>query len=158
MNAEARELTDLFATSSLGAPEKAVGFVLWRVLHRYVREIDHALAPLDLTHLQFTTLTMAAWLARSGEPVTQAALARHGDISTMQVSHMLKALEGKAMVTRPRSEKDVRSKEIRVTTTGVAVLREALPVAIEVQRRLFGAGDELLTRLLEVEEAGDRRR
>ncbi|HVV08566.1 MarR family winged helix-turn-helix transcriptional regulator [Amycolatopsis sp.] len=155
MDADARELSRLFATASLGAPEKAVGFVLWRVLHRYVREIDHALAPLDLTHLQFTTLTMAAWLGRAGEPVTQAALARFGDIHPMQVSHMLKALEGKGMVTRPRSTTDVRTKHVRVTATGVAVLRDALPVAIEVQQRLFGTGDELLTRLLAVEESAE---
>jgi hypothetical protein len=33
-------VADLFATSSLGAPENAVGFVLWRVMHRYQRAAD----------------------------------------------------------------------------------------------------------------------
>ena len=155
MGTDMRALDDLFATASLGAPENAVGFVLWRVVHRYVREIDRALAPFDLTHLQFTTLTLAAWLGRSGDPVTQGELARFGDIHPMQVSLMLKALEGKAMVTRLRSRSDVRAKHVELTRAGLETLHLALPVAIEVQRRLFGSqgrpGGALLTSLQQVE-------
>lgn len=155
MTVEPRELDALFETTSLGAPEKAVGFVLWRVLHRYLREMDRTLAPLDLTHLQFMTLAMAAWLARSGEPVTQAALARHGDIHRMQVSQMLKALEGKGLVARARGVTDVRTKHVEVTDAGVAVLRDAMPLAITVQRDLFGdsgsPGGDLLKTLLRLE-------
>jgi DNA-binding MarR family transcriptional regulator len=158
-SAEARTLTELFATASLGAPEKAVGFVLWRVLHRYLREVDRALAPLDLTHLQFTTLTMAGWLARSGEPVTQNQLARSGDIHPMQVSLMLKALQAKALITRTRSTTDPRAKNIELTEVGVAALRAALPVVIGVQERIFGAGGQpggdRLRALLAVEERND---
>lgn len=155
MGTDARALDDLFATASLGAPENAVGFVLWRVVHRYVREIDRALAPLDLTHLQFTTLTLAAWLSRSGHPVTQGELARFGDIHPMQVSLMLKALEGKAMVTRLRSRSDVRAKHVELTQAGLETLHRALPIAIDVQQRLFGAqgrpGGALLASLQQVE-------
>ena len=73
----------------------------------------------------------------------------------MQVSHMLKALAAKGLVSRPRSRVDVRAKRVRVTAAGVAALRRALPVVIDVQRRLFGpageAGGELLTALLGVD-------
>ena len=154
MRTNARALDDLFATASLGAPENAVGFVLWRVVHRYVREIDRALAPLDITHLQFTTLTLAAWLGRSGDPVTQGELARFGDIHPMQVSLMLKALEGKAMITRLRSRSDIRAKHVEVTQAGLGTLHRALPIAVDVQRRLFGdqgrPGGALLTSLQQV--------
>ncbi len=144
-------ITHLFETVSLGAPENAVGFVLWRVVHRYQREADRALVPLDLTNLQFMTLALAAWLGRSGEVVTQADIARAGDIQPMQVSHMLKTLENKRLITRARRASDVRAKRIEVTATGLTALRRALPVMIEVQRRLFGkeggAGGSLLTAL-----------
>lgn len=158
MSADSRALTELFDTVSLGAPERSVGFVIWRVLHRYVREVDRALAPQDLTHLQFTTLAMAAWLGRTGEPVTQAELSRSGDIHPMQVSYMLKTLESKGMITRPRSATDVRTKHIETTEAGVAALRRALPLVIDVQRRLFGdddghPGDELLNLLLRLEKS-----
>ena len=156
MSRETRAIKDLFATSSLGAPEKAVGFVLWRVVHRYVREVDRALAPLGLTHLQFTTLAMAAWLGRTGDAVTQVALARAADIQPMQVSHMLKALEDKGLLTRARNAADTRAKYISVTAAGLRALRRALPVGIEVQRRLFGEegkpGGSLLVVLQRLDE------
>lgn len=120
-------LADLFRHEMLGAPENAVGFVLWRVVHGYVREIDRALGPVGLTHLQFTALAMAAWMARSGEAVTQVALARLGDIHPMQVSQVLKTLEAKGMAARPRSKADARARHVEVTETGVAALRQGKP-------------------------------
>ena len=91
---------------------------MWRVLHRYIREADRALAEFNLTHLQFQTLAMAAWLGRSGESVTQAQLARAGDVAPMQVSHMLKALETKGWVRRVRSTADIRAKNVEITAGG----------------------------------------
>lgn len=138
MTNDATAIGDLFATATLGSPERAVGFVLWRVLHRYVREADRALADLDLTHLQFQTLALAAWLGQTGEPVTQVELARAGDIGTMQISHMMKALESKGWVRRARSASDVRAKNVELSPAGIAVLHRAMPLMIEVQRDLFG--------------------
>jgi MarR family transcriptional regulator, organic hydroperoxide resistance regulator len=153
---DAHAITDLFATASLGGPERAVGFVMWRVLHRYVRAADRALSPFELTHLQFQTLALAAWLGRSGDPVTQVELAKAGDIAPMQVSHMMKTLETKACIRRVRSTTDVRAKCVEVTSHGVAVLRRALPVMIDVQRDVFGASGEpggvLLNSLLQLED------
>lgn len=156
MTDETDAIQDRFATVSLGAPENAVGFVLWRVMHRYQREIDRVLASKDLTHLQFTTLAMVAWLARTGEAATQSALAKTSDIHQMQVSHMLKALEAKGMIIRTRDPLDVRAKRIGLTSTGLTALGEAMPLVIAVQSRLFGvAGQEgglLLTALSQIED------
>ena len=156
MSNDPQAITDLFATASLGGPQNAVGFVLWRVVHRYQREVDRALAPLDLTHLQFTTLAMAAWQGRSGEWATQSELVRFSDIQAMQISHMLKALEGKGMVARQRSASDARAKRIEVTAAGLTALRHALPVVIDVQRGFFGdqmdPDSALLTTLLHLDK------
>ncbi|TPW27696.1 MarR family winged helix-turn-helix transcriptional regulator [Pararhizobium mangrovi] len=155
MTADPEAIADLFETVSLGAPEHAVGFVLWRVVHRYQREVDRALSNVELTHLQFTTLMLVAWLSRQGEVATQAEIARFGDIHPMQVSHMLKALETKRMVERTPSATNVRANWVQITPGGVAVLREALPLAIEVQRRMFGEegrpGGDLLSKLLRID-------
>ncbi|RXH58792.1 MarR family winged helix-turn-helix transcriptional regulator [Granulicella sibirica] len=131
---------DLFEDVSLGAPENAVGFVLWRVVVRYQREVDRALVPLDLTNLQFVTLTLAAWFGRFGGSVTQRELASFGGIHPMQISQMLKTLERKGFVLRQRSPSDSRAKRVEVTQAGTNVLRKALPRVIEVQQRLFGDG------------------
>ena len=60
MSAEADAIRQMFETVSLGAPENAIGFVLWRITVRYQREMDRALSVLDLTHLQFVSLALAA--------------------------------------------------------------------------------------------------
>ena len=155
MSKNPRSISSLFETASLGARENAVGFVLWRLVHRYVREIDRVMAPLDLTHLQFTTLALAAWLGRSGEAVPQSELSRAGDIHPMQISLMLKALEAKRLIARPRSPRDTRAKTVAVTPAGLAALRRALPIAIRVQRDMFGEegseGGALLKALLRAE-------
>ncbi|OBC05400.1 MarR family transcriptional regulator [Mycobacterium sp. 852013-50091_SCH5140682] len=151
----AHAIEDVFATASLGGPEKAIGFVLWRVLHRYIREADRALADVNLTHLQFQTLALVAWLGRTGEPVTQAQLARAGDVAPMQISHMMKALENKGWIARPRSSSDVRAKNVEITDAGLAVLRQALPRMVQLQKNMFGEdgapGGSLLTALLRLE-------
>jgi DNA-binding MarR family transcriptional regulator len=155
MTTGTEDIADLFETASLGAPENAVGFVLWRLVHRYVREIDRVMAPLDLTHLQFTTLALAAWLGQSGEAIQQSELSRAGDIHPMQISLMLKALEAKQLIARPRSHGDTRAKFVEVTPAGLAALHLSLPIAIRVQREMFGEegslGGELLEALLRAE-------
>ena len=146
----------MFEAVSLGAPENAVGFVLWRIAARYQREADRALAPLDITNLQFVTLALLAWLGRSADSVTQVELAHFGRIRPMQLSKTLKILEKKNLVARRRSSADTRAKELEVTRSGLKTLRQALPTMIEVQGRLFGGagrpGGSLLATLLRLEK------
>ena len=154
MDIARQEIADLFSEVSLGAPEAAVGFVLWRVMHRYQRAVDRALGPLDLTHLQFITLAITGWLAREAAP-TQAEIARGAEMHPMQVSLMLKPLEAKGMLRRHASTRRANAKEVRLTQIGMDALRTALPLVIAVQRHMFGhesaGGGRLLGLLLHVE-------
>jgi DNA-binding MarR family transcriptional regulator len=156
MKTKAADIANMFEAVSLGAPQNAVGFVLWRVMHRYQREVDEALRPLDLTHLQFVTLTLVAWLARSGEPVGQPELARFGDIHPMQISNLLRALEEKKMVRRDALPGHALAKQVALTTPGLATVRRALPLVIDIQARLFGdegrPGGKLLRALLAIDQ------
>jgi DNA-binding MarR family transcriptional regulator len=158
MDADAAAIAAMFEAVSLGAPQNAAGFVMWRVVHRYQREVDQALRGLDLTHLQFVTLALAAWLARGGEAATQAELARAGDIHVMQVSNVIKALETKRLVRRTVSPVNPLAKCVAVTKPGLAALRTALPLVIEVQARLFGdagrPGGSLLEALVRIDGGG----
>src|SRR5271163_1943148 len=128
MSNDARALTSLFANISLGAPDNAIGYVLWRLAHRFQREADRVLAPIEVTHLQFTILAQTAWLGRLGKAVPQAEIARFGDMHPMQVSLMLKVLERKGLITRERDTSHVRAKKVVVTASGISALRRALPV------------------------------
>ncbi|MET0255127.1 MAG: MarR family transcriptional regulator, partial [Luteibacter sp.] len=105
---------------------------------------------------QVTTLAMAAWQCQAGEPTTQAAVAQAAEIHPMQVSLMLKALEAKGLVSRTRHPTDIRAKAIALTPAGMASLRRAMPLAIDVQATMFGTdggvGGELLAMLRRVED------
>lgn len=159
MSTDSHDLAELFTLTNVHQPEDSVGFLLWRVAHRYQREIDRACAEVDLTHLQFVTLVMSAWLGREGEPVTQPALGEFSTIHPMQLSQVLKALEEKGLVARPRSEADSRAKRVEVTPSGIAVLARALPVVEAAQRRFFGddvgASEEMQTALQRIVASWD---
>lgn len=142
-------LNTMFEDVSLGAPENAIGFVLWRITSRYQREMDAALAPVDLSNLQFVTLALVGWFERSGSAATQIELSRFGGIHPMQLSQMLKTLETKQFITRKRDEKDSRAKQANLTRSGFNTLRGALPIAVAVQNRLFGELGEKESPLLE---------
>jgi len=68
---------------------------------------------------------------------------------------VLKALEDKGLIRRSGSEVDTRVRLVAITTTGVTALGRALPIAVEVQARLFGPGGQpggsLLTALMELD-------
>ncbi len=55
-------------------PEASTGLMLWRVTNSWQRTIRAALAPFDLTHVQFVLLAVLTSMDRSA-PVTQRNLA-----------------------------------------------------------------------------------
>jgi len=154
MNVDPQAIAEMFETVSLGAPENAVGFVMWRIVHRYQREVEQALRDLDLTHLQFVTLTLVAWMTRRGDVTTQAELARFGDIHPMQVSNVLSALAQKSLIERAPAGSG-RAKTVAITAAGLTTLRQAIPLVIDVQARIFGEqgrpGGRLLDTLAEID-------
>ncbi len=128
----------IFAAAGVQQPEDSIGFLLWRVAHRHQREVDRVLASLDLTHLQFVVLVQTAWLARAGDAVTQAGLARYGKVHPMQLSNILKVLEAKQLVARGRCPASARSKQVALTDAGAALLAEALPRVQGLHSSFFG--------------------
>ncbi|WP_205583935.1 hypothetical protein [Neorhizobium sp. NCHU2750] len=56
---------------------------------------------------------------------------------------MLKALEAKAMITRVPCREPATAKRVEITSSGLASLRIAMPIAIGVQREMFGADGEI---------------
>lgn len=131
-------IAETFARASLGSPRNAIGFVMWRVMHRYERELERALTQLDLTHLQFTILALVAWTEKEGGAASQAELARFGDVHVMQLSNVLKALEHKGMIDRSQRPGSGRAKTVAITREGLETLGAAFPLAVAVQQRMFG--------------------
>ncbi|MFM2304169.1 MAG: hypothetical protein RLZZ135_1579, partial [Cyanobacteriota bacterium] len=81
-------------------PEDSVGYQLWQVVHLWQRQVDVALAELDLTHLQFVLLAGIGWLTRDGDLLTQVQLAEFCKIDVMQISQVVRKLEVKKLIHR----------------------------------------------------------
>lgn len=123
---------------ALCRPEETFGFRLWHVLHAWQRRLEGALAPLDLTHMQFVVLANTAWLARCGEVPTQTRIASYAKLDRMMASKILRLLEDKGYVERTPHPVDPRANRVDVTRLGRAALDDAIPIALATQEAFFG--------------------
>jgi DNA-binding MarR family transcriptional regulator len=85
-----------------------------------------ALAPHDLTHVQFVLLASAWWLGEQGEQPAQRRLAEHMGMDAMMTSQVVRALERQGLVERLRDPGDARSVRVTVTAAGRERLQGAL--------------------------------
>lgn len=113
--------------SEFEGPEQSPGFLLWQVSTRWRRQIETALAAVDLTHPQFVLLASVGWLTRNGDDVTQIELARHCATDITMTSQVLRALEKRGFVERHMREGNERSKFPRLTKKRVPTCRKSDP-------------------------------
>ncbi|WP_245512017.1 MarR family winged helix-turn-helix transcriptional regulator [Mesorhizobium sp. M8A.F.Ca.ET.218.01.1.1] len=110
--------------------------LLWRTTMRWQRVMTAALAPLDLTHVQFVLLASAMWLGRDGEPPNQVQLAAQAGTEVKMTSDVVARLEAKGLIAREADPRDSRAKVIRVTSAGAAAAQRAI-VAVEAADAAF---------------------
>ncbi len=113
------------------------GLSLWRVTNSWQRAIRAALAPFDLTHVQFVLLASLAWMG-GDEPVTQRDLAAHAGTDPMMTSQVVRALEAKGLVTREPHPVDKRAWAIAPTLDGRALANRANHAVEATDAAYFG--------------------
>jgi DNA-binding MarR family transcriptional regulator len=87
--------------SAYDAPERSPGFLLWRVTLSWQRRMRAALAPHDLTHVQFVLLASLWWLQEhGGGPPTQAQLAEQAGTDLMTTSQVARKLADRQLLAR----------------------------------------------------------
>ncbi len=118
-------------------PERSPGFLLWHVTLRWQREVVAALAPLDLTHVQFVLLASTWWLNQNGADPNQLTLARHAGTDVKMTSQVLGKLEAKGLVRREVDAADTRAKRLRVTPRGAALARRGIDVVERTDSAFF---------------------
>ncbi|MEI8125261.1 MAG: MarR family transcriptional regulator [Parachlamydiaceae bacterium] len=123
--------------SQFEGPEKSPGFLLWQVSTRWRRQIEGALATLDLTHPQFVLLASIGWLTRNQSEVTQADLARHCSLDITMTSQVLRTLEKKGLIERQKRRGDERSKFPHLTKQGAVLVEQAIPLVESIDRIFF---------------------
>ncbi|MDQ0964412.1 DNA-binding MarR family transcriptional regulator [Streptomyces sp. B4I13] len=118
-------------------PEDSPGLLLWHATLRWQRDIATALAPLELTHVQFVLLACTWWLNSQGEHPNQMALARQAGTDVKMTSQVLRALEHKGLIERETDPADTRAKRLRVTDTGAELAPRAIAAVELADARFF---------------------
>ncbi|WP_412033938.1 MarR family winged helix-turn-helix transcriptional regulator [Mesorhizobium sp. B263B2A] len=138
-------------------PSESPGLLLWRTTMRWQRIMTAALAPLDLTHVQFVLLASAMWLGRNGEPPNQVQLAAQAGTEVKMTSDVVARLEAKELIVREADPRDSRAKVIRITPAGAAAAQRAIIAVEAADVAFFEPVDEaqLVTMLRQL--AGDIR-
>jgi DNA-binding MarR family transcriptional regulator len=121
----------------VSSPDQSPGFLLWHVTLRWQRSVVAALAPLDLTHVQFVLLATTWWLNEQGEAPNQLQVAREAGTDVKMTSQVLGTLERKELLRREVDTADTRAKRVRVTPAGAKLARRAIDVVEAVDAQFF---------------------
>jgi DNA-binding MarR family transcriptional regulator len=124
-------------------PEDSPGFLLWHVTLRWQRTMVAALAPLDLTHVQFVLLATTWWLNSRGEDPNQLGLARQAGTDVKMTSEVLRKLEAKGLIVRTVDTADTRARRLRVTSLGAELAVRALAVVETADAGFFRATEDV---------------
>jgi DNA-binding MarR family transcriptional regulator len=128
--------------SQFTVPEDSTGYLLWQVMHAWQRQIEGALAELEITHLQFVLLAGISWLTRNDDLLTQVRLAEFCKIDVMQVSQVVRRLEAKSLVKRSAHPTDTRAKTLILTSKGEVILQQAIPLVENLDADFFSHCDQ----------------
>jgi DNA-binding MarR family transcriptional regulator len=118
-------------------PNNSPGFLLWHATLRWQRGVARALAPLDLTHVQFVLLACTWWLNEQGERPSQVALAAQAGTDIKMTSQVLRSLERKGLIERELDTADTRARRLRVTKRGAQLAPRAIAVVEQVDSEFF---------------------
>lgn len=124
------------------------GFLLWRLTLAWQRAVTAALAPLDLTHVQFVLLASAWWLAERGDVPHQQELATHAGTDVKMTSEVVRKLAQKGLLVREVDPNDTRARRVRPTPAGVALAGRAMRAVEDVDATFFAAESAALVPLL----------
>jgi DNA-binding MarR family transcriptional regulator len=101
--------------------------LLWRTTLSWQRRIRAALAPHELTHVQFVLLASLWWLEdHEPEPPTQAKLAKQAGTDPMMTSQVLRKLEVRGLLERAPDPDDTRARRLHLTPAGRDLIARAL--------------------------------
>ncbi|MGI5460424.1 MarR family winged helix-turn-helix transcriptional regulator [Streptomyces sp. CA-249302] len=125
---------------SKGSEMATPGFLVWRLSMKWRVAVDRAVAPLGLTHAQYSLLASLYGMQRGGERPSQRRLADHTGLEPLYVSKLARALESSGLLERARDPRDPRAVQLALTEQGHEVTGRAVKV-------VHGLLEQLLTPL-----------
>jgi DNA-binding MarR family transcriptional regulator len=130
-------------------PAASPGFLLWHVTLAWQRAIAAALAPLNLTHVQFVLLACAWWLDEHGCTPNQLELARQAGTDVKMTSQVVRRLEAKGLIERTIDPADTRARRLRPAPDGARLARRAIVAVEDVDARFFDRETDAITPILQ---------
>ena len=113
-----------------------MGFLIWLVSTRWRAATDRALAPLGLTHAQYSVLAPLYGMSARGARPSQRELADFTGLDPVYISKLVRALEREGFATRAVKAGDPRAMELALTERGMTAAREGIAVVIAMRDRL----------------------
>jgi DNA-binding MarR family transcriptional regulator len=104
------------------------GYLLWRLTSKLRAAVDRILAPLGLTHAQYSLLASLYGFSRTGARPSQRELADWTGLEPIFVSKLARALEQAGLIERTRHPADPRAVQLRLTDDGTDVARRAIAI------------------------------
>jgi DNA-binding MarR family transcriptional regulator len=141
-----------------------VGFLVWRVSMRWRAAMDRALAPLGLTHAQYSVLAPLYGMSAGSARPSQRELADFTGLDPVYISKLVRALEREGFLSRSVKASDPRAVELALTAQGADAVRQGIQLVTAMResltRPLGGNGGartaelaRLLLELVDVPEA-----
>jgi DNA-binding MarR family transcriptional regulator len=112
------------------------GYLLWRVTTKWRTAVDRAVAPLGLTHAQYSLLASLYGHSRTGAQPSQRELADYTGLEPIYVSKLARALQQAGLLTRTQHPADPRAVQLRLTERGVDVALRAIGVVRALHEEL----------------------
>ncbi|MFF3684585.1 MarR family winged helix-turn-helix transcriptional regulator [Streptomyces sp. NPDC002187] len=113
------------------------GYLVWRLSTKWRVAVDRALAPLGLTHAQYTLLASLYGMQRSGHSPSQRRLADHTGLEPLYVSKLARTLESAGLLRRTPDPADTRAVQLSLTPEGRETAGRAITVTHELLDRLL---------------------
>ena len=113
------------------------GFLVWRLSMKWRAAVDRAVAPLGLTHAQYSVLASLYGMNRRGVFPSQRQLAEHTGLEPIYVSKLARTLERAGLLERPESPSDSRAVQLALTPAGRGTATAAIGVVAELLQRLL---------------------
>ena len=118
-------------------PINDTGFLLWRLSNIWRKQINDAIAYLNLTHVQYLLLASIAQLEYKDKLTSQKSIAQYARIDIMMTSKVLRKQEQRKLVNRRKYNLDGRVYLSTLTKKGLALLQEVTPIIKKVDRNFF---------------------
>jgi DNA-binding MarR family transcriptional regulator len=118
-------------------PERpTAGYLLWRVTNKWRAAVDRVLAPIGLTHAQYSVLASLYGQSRTGARPSQRELADVAGLEPIYVSKLVRALAQAGIVVRATHPGDPRAVQLTLTEHGTETAERAIAIVRALQEEV----------------------